>query len=63
MFLVMVWHGRRRRAALEERLAALEEVQRVSRENLRLLERQRLFLLDASMSLARPSRWRLVMRS
>ncbi|MGH3293116.1 MAG: hypothetical protein ACRDP7_15030, partial [Trebonia sp.] len=38
MFLVMVWHGRRRLAALEERLAALEEVQRVSRENLRLLE-------------------------
>jgi signal transduction histidine kinase len=54
MFLVMVWHGRRRLAALEERLAALEEVQRVSRENLRLLERQRLFLLDASHELGTP---------
>jgi len=54
MFLVMVWHGRRRLAALEERLAALEEVQRVSKENLRLLERQRLFLLDASHELGTP---------
>ena len=48
MFLVMVWHGQRRQAALEGRLGALEEVQRVSRENLRLLEQQRMFLLDAS---------------
>jgi signal transduction histidine kinase len=54
MFLVMVWHGRRRLAALEERLAAFEEVQRVSRENLRLLEQQRLFLLDASHELGTP---------
>jgi signal transduction histidine kinase len=54
MFLVMVWHGRRRLAALEERLVALEEVQRVSRENLRLLERQRRFLLDASHELGTP---------
>ncbi|MGH3212073.1 MAG: sensor histidine kinase, partial [Trebonia sp.] len=54
MFLVMVWHGRRRLAALEERLAALEEVQRVSRENLRLLEQQRLFLLDASHEFGTP---------
>ena len=54
MFLVMVWHGRRRLAALEERLRALEEVQRVSRENLRLLEQQRLFLLDASHELGTP---------
>jgi signal transduction histidine kinase len=54
MFLVMVWHGRHRLAALEERLAALEEVQRVSRENLRLLEQQRLFLLDASHELGTP---------
>ena len=54
MFLVMVWHGRRRLAALEEKLAALEEVQRVSRENLQLLERQRLFLLDASHELGTP---------
>src|SRR3984885_12360540 len=54
MFLVMVWNGRRRLAALEERLAALEEVQRVSRENMRLLEQQRLFLLDASHELGTP---------
>lgn len=54
MFLVMVWNGQRRLAALEERLAALEEVQRVSRENMRLLEQQRLFLLDASHELGTP---------
>jgi len=54
MFLVMVWHGRRRLTALQERLTALEEVQRVSRENLRLLEQQRLFLLDASHELGTP---------
>lgn len=54
MFLAMVWHGRRRQAALVERLAAMEEVQRVSRENLRLLEQQRLFLLDASHELGTP---------
>src|SRR5215469_13390345 len=54
MFLSMVWHGRRRQAALVERLAAMEEVQRVSRENLRLLEQQRLFLLDASHELGTP---------
>jgi signal transduction histidine kinase len=54
MFLVMVWHGRRRLAAMEERLAAMEEVQRISRENLRLLEQQRLFLLDASHELGTP---------
>jgi signal transduction histidine kinase len=54
MFLVMVWNGRRRLAALQERLAALEEVQRVSRENMRLLEQQRLFLLDASHELGTP---------
>jgi len=47
MFLAMVWHGRRR-------LAALEEVQRVSRDNLRLLKQQRLFLLDASHELGTP---------
>jgi signal transduction histidine kinase len=50
----MVWHGRRRLAALEERLAALEQVQRVSGENLRLLDQQRLFLLDASHELGTP---------
>ena len=54
MFLAMVWHGRRRQAALLERLAAMEEVQRVSRENLRLLERQQRFLLDASHELGTP---------
>jgi signal transduction histidine kinase len=54
MFLAMVWHGRRRQAALLERLAAMEEVQRVSRENLRLLEQQQLFLLDASHELGTP---------
>jgi signal transduction histidine kinase len=54
MFLVMVWNGRRRQAALVERLAAMEEVQRVSQENLRLLEQQRLFLLDASHELGTP---------
>lgn len=54
MFLAMVWHGRRRQSALLERLAAMEEVQRVSRENLRLLEQQQLFLLDASHELGTP---------
>jgi signal transduction histidine kinase len=54
MFLAMVWHGRRRQAALLERLAAMEEVQRVSRENIRLLERQHRFLLDASHELGTP---------
>jgi signal transduction histidine kinase len=54
MFLVMVWHGRRRQTALEARLAAMEEVQRISRENLRLLEKQRCFLLDASHELGTP---------
>ncbi len=54
MFLVMVWHGRRRIAAMEERLAAMEEVQRVSQENLRLLEQQHRFLQDASHELGTP---------
>ncbi len=54
MFLAMVWHGRRRQAALLERLAAMVEVQRVSRENLRLLEQQQLFLVDASHELGTP---------
>jgi len=54
MFLVMVWHGRRRLAATEERLAAMEEVQRVSQENLRLLKQQHLFLQDASHELGTP---------
>src|SRR6516225_12400907 len=54
MFLVMVWHGRRRLAATEERLAAMEEVQRVSQENLRLLMQQRRFFQDASHELGTP---------
>ncbi len=54
MFLVMVWHGRRRLAATEDRLAALEEVQRVSQENLRLMKQQREFLQDASHELGTP---------
>jgi signal transduction histidine kinase len=54
MFLAMVWHGRRRQAALLERLAAMEEVERVSRQNLRLLEQQQLFLVDASHELGTP---------
>ena len=54
MFIVMVWHGRRRLAATAERLAAMEEVQRVSQENLRLLKQQRRFLQDASHELGTP---------
>jgi two-component system OmpR family sensor kinase len=54
MFLVMVWHGRRRLAAMEERLAAMAEVQRVSQENLRLLQQQQRFLQDASHELGTP---------
>ncbi len=54
MFLVMVWHGRRRLSATEERLAAMDEVQRVSQENLRLLKQQRRFLQDASHELGTP---------
>jgi signal transduction histidine kinase len=54
MFLVMVWHGRRRLAAMQERLSAMEEVQRVSQQNLRLLEQQRRFLQDASHELGTP---------
>ncbi|HEY8045737.1 MAG TPA: HAMP domain-containing sensor histidine kinase [Streptosporangiaceae bacterium] len=54
MFLVMVWHGQRRAAAMEERLAAMEVVQRVSEENLRLLEEQHRFVQDASHELGTP---------
>lgn len=54
MFLVMVWHGRRRITATEERLTALEEVQRISQQNLRLLEQQRQFLQDAAHELGTP---------
>jgi signal transduction histidine kinase len=54
MFLVMVWHGRRRLAATQERLSAMEQVQRISQENVRLLEQQRQFLQDASHELGTP---------
>ena len=54
MFLVMVLHGRRRLAATQERLTAMEQVQRISQENLRLLEQQRQFLVDASHELGTP---------
>jgi two-component system OmpR family sensor kinase len=54
MFLVMVWHGRRRLAAIQERLTAMEQMQRISQENLRLLEQQRQFLQDASHELGTP---------
>ncbi len=47
MFVVMVWHARRR-------LAALEEVKRFSEHNVRLLEQQRRFLQDASHELRTP---------
>jgi signal transduction histidine kinase len=54
MFLVMVWHGRRRITAMEQQLAAMKEVQRVSGENLRLLKEQHRFLQDASHELGTP---------
>jgi two-component system OmpR family sensor kinase len=54
MFLVMVWHGRRRLAAMQEQLAAVEQVQRVSQDNLRLLQQQQRFLQDASHELGTP---------
>jgi two-component system OmpR family sensor kinase len=54
MFLVMVWHGRRRLAAMEERLAAMAQMQRVAAENLQLLEKQHQFLQDASHELGTP---------
>ena len=47
MFVVMAWHSRRR-------LAAMEEMQRVSQHNLRLLDRQREFLQDVSHELGTP---------
>src|SRR5260370_38556860 len=54
MFLVMVGHGGRRLAATQERLTAMEQVQRISQENLRLVEQQRQFLQAASHELAPP---------
>jgi signal transduction histidine kinase len=47
MFLAMVWHARRR-------LAVTEEIERVSTTNLRLLERERRFVQDASHELRTP---------
>jgi signal transduction histidine kinase len=47
MFVVMVWHSRRR-------VAAMEEMKRVSEHNLLLLDQQRQFLQDASHELGTP---------
>jgi len=47
MFVVMVWHARRRQAAMNES-------RRVSDQNLRLLEQQRRFLQDASHEMGTP---------
>jgi signal transduction histidine kinase len=47
LFVVMVWHSRRR-------LAALEEMKRVSDHNVLLLDQQRQFLQDASHELGTP---------
>ncbi len=47
MFLAMVWHARRR-------LAALNEARATSEHNLRLLERERQFVQDASHELKTP---------
>jgi signal transduction histidine kinase len=47
LFVVMVWHSRRR-------LSALEEIKRVSDHNVLLLDQQRQFLQDASHELGTP---------
>lgn len=47
MFVVMVWHSRRR-------LAAMEEMKRVSEHNLLMLDQQRQFLQDVSHELGTP---------
>jgi signal transduction histidine kinase len=47
MFLAMVWHAQRR-------LTATREIERVSESNLRLLERHRRFVQDASHELRTP---------
>jgi signal transduction histidine kinase len=47
MFVVMVWHSRRR-------FAAMEEIKRVSEHNLLLLDQQRQFLQDVSHELGTP---------
>jgi two-component system OmpR family sensor kinase len=47
MFVVMAWHSRRR-------LAAMEDMKRVSEHNLRLLEHQRQFMQDVAHELGTP---------
>jgi signal transduction histidine kinase len=47
MFMIMVWHARRR-------LTAVEEIKRVSERNLNLLDQQRRFLQDVSHELGTP---------
>jgi signal transduction histidine kinase len=47
MFLAMVWHARRR-------LAATQEIERISEANVRLLEREQRFVQDASHELRTP---------
>jgi signal transduction histidine kinase len=47
MFMIMVWHARRRQAAMEE-------IKRVSEHNLLLLGQQRQFLQDVSHELGTP---------
>jgi len=47
MFMIMVWHARRR-------LTAVEEIRRVSEHNLLLLDQQRRFLQDVSHELGTP---------
>jgi signal transduction histidine kinase len=47
MFLAMVWHAQRRRSAMED-------LRRISDANLRLLQRQRQFVQDASHELRTP---------
>jgi signal transduction histidine kinase len=47
MFLAMVWHARRR-------LVATEELERMYQKNVRLLERERRFIQDASHELRTP---------
>jgi signal transduction histidine kinase len=47
MFVVMIWHSRKR-------VSAMDEMKRVSEHNLQLLDRQRQFLQDASHELGTP---------
>ena len=47
IFVAMVWHARRR-------LAAMEQIRRVSEANVKLLDRERRFLQDASHELRTP---------